>query len=329
MATIKTKWFNESDFYVNLRDFVKPGFTIVNAGDMPTTVNSKGVWLKLPNESYDRLYKVPIGVEDDTGKYSVVYASIGVYDDLTLVKAISGGKEYIAPIYDAATIRAGSTNDILHGSLSADKLYAGAGNDKVIGERGSDLIYGQDGNDALYGGDHHDKLYAGNGDDTLKGGNGDDLLSGAAGADKLHGDADSDWLQGGSGNDALSGGTGNDYLVGDAGRDLLYGGKDADVFVFRKITDSGVASSTRDVVKDYAQADWFDFSLIDANSKISGNQAFTWMGTKAFDGDAGELRYQKTSGNTYIYADIDGDKKADFSLKIEGAFTLDTGHVFL
>ena len=46
------------------------------------------------------------------------------------------------------------------------------------------------------------------------------------------------------------------------------------------------------------------------------------MGTAAFDGHAGELRYEQISGNTYVSGDINGDGVADFMVRVDGLHTL-------
>ena len=37
---------------------------------------------------------------------------------------------------------------------------------------------------------------------------------------------------------------------------------------------------------------------------------------------AGELRYEKHASYSIAYADVNGDKKADFAIKFDGAVTL-------
>jgi hypothetical protein len=121
-------------------------------------------------------------------------------------------------------------------------------------------------------------------------------------------------------NDKIYGGAGNDVIAGGKGADKLYGGAGKDVFVFAKLSDSTVAS--RDTVCDFAAGDRFDLHAIDASTAKSGNQAFTFLGTEAFHGKAGELRYNKKASDTYVYADTNGDKTADFSLHLDDARTL-------
>lgn len=156
-----------------------------------------------------------------------------------------------------------------------------------------------------------------------------DVLKGTGRADVLKGASGRDMLDGLAGNDKLNGMGGKDTLIGGAGKDILTGGTGADQFVFKAVTDSKVAA--RDVITDFSvrEHDKIDLRAIDANTKVAGNQAFSWIGLKEFSGKAGELRYEKVKSDTVIYADINGDKKADMAIELDGALTLNKGYFFL
>ena len=62
---------------------------------------------------------------------------------------------------------------------------------------------------------------------------------------------------------------------------------------------------------------------------MAGNQAFSFIGTAAFHGVAGELRYTKDVSDTYIYGDVNGDKTADFAIRLDDAVTLLPGYFLL
>lgn len=62
-----------------------------------------------------------------------------------------------------------------------------------------------------------------------------------------------------------------------------------------------------------------DLSDFDANTKISNDQAFIFAGKKVAGMKTGYLY----AGNHLIEADINGDGKADFSIRFEG------DHVFV
>jgi Ca2+-binding RTX toxin-like protein len=119
--------------------------------------------------------------------------------------------------------------------------------------------------------------------------------------------------------DTLLGGAGKDTLYGGLGADDLGGGAGADTFVFKSVKESVASTSGMDHVLDFsvAQKDHIDLKAIDANTKLAGNQAFSFIGTSKFDGKAGELRYEKHGTSTYVYGDVDGDKKADFGIVLE------------
>lgn len=147
-------------------------------------------------------------------------------------------------------------------------------------------------------------------------------LIGNTGNNRLDGKAGADTLSGREGIDTLIGGDGNDTLIGGAGADKLYGGTGADTFVFRVRTESSL--STRDMIYDFSRVggDRIDLSTIDARSTTVGNQAFTFIGTAEFDSKAGELRYLKKDGNTYIHGDVNGDSTIDFSIRLDAAIDM-------
>ncbi|WP_348646438.1 hypothetical protein [Ciceribacter sp. L1K22] len=158
------------------------------------------------------------------------------------------------------------------------------------------------------------------GNDTFKGGNATDFIRMYAGNDTILGNG---------GNDSLYGGSGNDKITGGAGRDKLYGESGSDTFIFKSRADSTVSSSGRDTIYDFTSADTIDLAGIDANTNISGNQGFSFIGTKAFTGRSGDLRYEKKASDTYIYGDVNGDKVADFAIHLDDAVTLSKGDFIL
>jgi len=63
---------------------------------------------------------------------------------------------------------------------------------------------------------------------------------------------------------------------------------------------------------------------MDANLNRSGDQAFIYLGDKVFTGHAGELR----CAAGIVWGDVNGDKVADFAIKVLGVSTL-TANEFL
>lgn len=217
------------------------------------------------------------------------------------------------------------------GNAIANRLAGNAGNNVLSGNQGADTLIGNAGNDSLFGGDGNDRLLGGFGFDRLFGGTGNDFLDGGLGGDRLEAGAGNDTLAGGAGNDALFGGLGNDRLVGGSGKDQLTGGMGADQFVFTNQLDSGAGAAGRDVITDFnrVQGDRINLAAIDANLPLAGNQAFEFVGTDGFSGSAGEVRYQHGNGTTLISADLDGDRRADFSIELSRQVTLHENDFFL
>lgn len=160
---------------------------------------------------------------------------------------------------------------------------------------------------------------------------GDDKMSGGRYSDVLYGYNGNDTLTGNASRDKLYGGAGNDKLYGGADGDKLYGGGNKDTFIFKKASDSAVSGTGRDSIYDFSkkQGDKIDLSAIDANWKASGNQAFKFIGDDDFHGKAGELRYTKYKSDTYIQADANGDRKADFGIHLDDSLSLSKGDFLL
>ena len=200
------------------------------------------------------------------------------------------------------------------GTVSYDFVYRGTwGNDLIYGSSYADLIYGYDGNDTIYGG---------HGSDTLNGGSGRDYLSGGSGHDDLYGGSGSDRLVGGDGLDNLYGGNGNDFLAGGAHSDYLYGGYGADRFVFTQ-ADVIYQDAWNDYIDDFyhSDGDIIDVSRIDAVAGGRDN-AFFFIGTDEFSGQAGEMRYENTADATFVEMDTDGDGHYDYFIELNGSFDL-------
>ena len=56
---------------------------------------------------------------------------------------------------------------------------------------------------------------------------------------------------------------------------------------------------------------------MDANSRLGGDQAYSFLGTADFSRHAGELRYQIVNGSAIVQADLDGDGSAEFSIVLD------------
>ncbi len=158
---------------------------------------------------------------------------------------------------------------------------------------------------------------------AIVGGTGDDVMAGTAGADTLFGQAGDDEISAGGGadtvfggtqDDTLSGGAGNDILSGGAGRDDLTGDAGADTFRFYVTSESNTIDFDR--IRDFslAEGDKIDLSLIDANTVLGGNNAFTL--SSSFTGAAGQLVFDPVTG--MLVGDVNGDALADLMIEVRG-----------
>jgi Ca2+-binding RTX toxin-like protein len=195
------------------------------------------------------------------------------------------------------------------GNILDNRIVGSSGADVILGLGGNDMLQGLQGNDRVDGGDVADTIRGDEGDDTLLGGNGNDSLLG------------------GSGNDTLTGGTGNDLLEGGAGFDRLEGNAGSDTFRWRPGDLDGGAIDT--ILDFNARQDVIDLSMLDANSRTAGNEAFRFIGSNAFRGVAGELRVETSGGMTKILGDVNGDRIADFTLEIVGLHDFTNGSLVL
>jgi serralysin len=156
-----------------------------------------------------------------------------------------------------------------------------------------------------------------------------DPMQGTSGNDTLNGGTGTQTLRGLAGDDMLNGGSGNDVLIGGVGKDRLTGGSGSDVFLFESIGDSP-ADLGRDRITDFQRGmDKIELSALDANSAVGGDQAFTFIGTGAFTGKAGELHQIKLNGLTVIEGDLNGDRIADFQIEFGSAVTLSASDFLL
>ncbi|HEY5963421.1 MAG TPA: M10 family metallopeptidase C-terminal domain-containing protein, partial [Xanthobacteraceae bacterium] len=129
-------------------------------------------------------------------------------------------------------------------------------------------------------------------------------------------------LTGNSGGNTLLGLDGDDVITGGGDGDLLTGGAGHDQFVYTALTDSGSTKPTRDQITDFVQGD--DVIELSALDAITGgaDDAFSFIGTAAFSGVAGQLRQSTSFGNTIVSGDVDGNGVGDFQIQINGAYTL-------
>ncbi|MEA3064700.1 MAG: hypothetical protein QOJ27_1146 [Sphingomonadales bacterium] len=255
--------------------------------------------------------------------------------------------------------------DTFYGGAGADTLNGGSGDDLLYGEGDHDMLNGGAGADTMAGGLGNDTYVVGETGDgvTEQMNQGNDLvlttlaaytltayvenltyngtgafhgtgnvqyniITGLAGNDLLDGLAGGDTLNGGAGTDTLNGGEGDDLLVGGANSDLLTGGNGSDVFRFAA-SDSGLGGQADRVADFNTFYDKIDLMEIDADLGAAGDQAFSFIGTAAFSGVAGQLRYAFDGTDTWLQGDYDGDGNADFEIVFTGEVPLLASHFML
>jgi Ca2+-binding RTX toxin-like protein len=134
----------------------------------------------------------------------------------------------------------------------------------------------------------------------------------------------------GKADDVLKGGANNDLLLGNLGADLLTGGGGADTFRYDTTADS-TATSLDHILDFRPGTDKIELTRTDANTLVAGNQAFTWIGSNAFSGTAGELRAFQQGGEWIVQGDANGDSVADLviALTLQGPTPLGAGDFLL
>ncbi len=209
-------------------------------------------------------------------------------------------------------------NNTLVGNAHDNILNGGAGVDFMVGGLGDDRYYvGVPGDVVIeYSGQGIDTVYSFASSYTL--GNHVERLELQGSAVNGTGNNLSNTLIGSTGANTLRGEGGLDYIEGKAGADILYGGAGADVFIFNNAAHSQAGAGNRDTLGDFASGDTIRLSNIDANTGTGADDAFNWIGTSAFSGSAGELRYSAYGPNAIIQGDVNGDGIADFEIGSSG-----------
>jgi serralysin len=241
----------------------------------------------------------------------------------------------------------------MDGTSSADFLVGSSGNDLILGLEGDDTLDGGQGVDTLYGGMGDDlyrvdsaadrvlevrdaELRDAGGYDTVLATCGFSLGShvealrllgsahihgyGNALDNVLKGNRGDNVLAGGAGDDAIRGCAGDDRLLGGRGQDTLAGGRGNDVFEFHAVAESGDRTNLMDEIADFRRGqDLVDLSMIDADSTTATNEAFSgFIEASAEFSAAGQLRFE----DGVLYGNTDGDRKAEFAIRLTGVTEL-------
>ena len=254
------------------------------------------------------------------------------------------------------TILGNGGTDILWGVNGNDRLYGGDGNDELHGQAGNDLLNGQGGDDVMIGGAGDDSYFVDSFGDLVM--ESSDLSGGTdtvretlssytlpdgieigiqQSGDGLTGNADDNslygWnLAGGAGNDSVYS-SGGGTLWGNDGDDTLYaafcdliGGAGADTFTFVRVGDEVGCQ----ILDFQAGLDKVDVSVIDANTTVAGNQAFTVV--SAFTGHAGELMIHLPGFDedyAVIWTDVNGDGHVDMAILLKWEYDITASDIIL
>jgi Ca2+-binding RTX toxin-like protein len=237
----------------------------------------------------------------DTVVTTINYTLANNLENLTLsgTKALNGTGNNLNN-----TLIGNTANNVLNGGIGADKLMGGLGNDTYYVDNKGDKVTEE----------------ANAGTDTvissityLLGANLENLTLSGISVINGTGNELNNSLLGNVGANALSGLEGDDIIFGGLGKDKLTGGAGKDTFDFNASLEIGKGTA-RDAILDFthSEGDKIDLSGIDTNSSKAGNQAFTYLDSKAFDGKAGEIHFIKG----VLSGDTNGDKVADFEMSI-------------
>jgi serralysin len=118
------------------------------------------------------------------------------------------------------------------------------------------------------------------------------------------------------------GGSGNNTIIANQVANNLTGNGGNDIFKWMSTSHAGTGGLA-DTVLDFVRGtDKIDFTNLDANTGVPGQQDFAFIGTGAFSGSAGQVRYDVTGGSAHIFADADGNGVADMEIVLTNITTL-------
>src|SRR5271168_2395866 len=141
------------------------------------------------------------------------------------------------------------------------------------------------------------------------------IAGASTGSSTIYGDGTNERLWGTANETIFIGGYGTQYFTGGTGKDI---------YTYLSIADS-TPSGGEDMINNFDPSkDVIDLSHIDANLSSAGVQNFTFIGTAAFSGAGGQVRYQQdpSTGYTYVEADLVGDSQPDLEIRLVGMVNL-------
>lgn len=286
--------------------------TVTNVNEGPSIASNGGAAAAAISLAENSLAVTTVAAFDPDGD-TIVYAIVGGADASRFtIDVATGALRFVAaPDYDApADAGANNVYDIVVSASDGSFTDVQALAVSVTNLREGNTIYGTSSPDSI----STSTAPAGQPRATDR----EDTVYGMGGHDSI---------ATGGGADIVDGGAGNDTITGGLGADRLTGGLGADRFVLNSVAESLV--SAPDVITDFSrsQGDRINLSAIDANSKVTGNQSFSFIGGAAFSNRPGELRVEQSGGSTFVSGDVDGNGTADFLIQLNGLVAL-TGSDF-
>ncbi len=125
-------------------------------------------------------------------------------------------------------------------------------------------------------------------------------------------------------NQTLTGTAGPDVFLLGGGLDSVTGGAGLDLFMFQPPA-VGTAASNATTLQDFSRGagEKLDLSAIDAIAGTLANDAFTFIGTAAFNGTAGQLRWEDQGTERMIQGNVNADTTADVTIFVKAAGPVD------
>ena len=294
--------------------------TMTNTGTIEGNVTLSDGMNKVTN-SGTLLASLSAGNGDDT--FKITGSVIGEINP-------GGGNDQVTGGNNVEFVRDGGGDDVYKlGGGNDVVIYTTFGNDSFDGGTGSDTFDSSSFNDFSLAYNLGTKAfstgfgtYAASSLSTVS----ETPVGTIKGFETVLGTKSSDVFIGGGAAETFDGASGVDRIIGGGGADRLTGGTGDDIFAYFDVKDSGKTVATRDTITDFTGAnavggDSIDFSAIDTNTKLAGDQGFSWIGNdKEFNHVAGvaELRSVTINGDTILQGDVNGDGKVDFSIDVVG-----------
>lgn len=200
--------------------------------------------------------------------------------------------------------------------------YATSANPAIHGGTGPQLLIGLSGDDSLTAGPQKNVIRAGPGTTVIHAGSGADTIYGGSGTSTVYGSTGGMTVIGGTGPMTIHTGTGQAVITCSTGQETL---------IFSPGHTGGMTLATADVIQQFHAnpGNVIDLSAFDALLPAGSSGHLSFIGNAAFDGGAGELRYTATATGVRLFADLNGDKLADFTLTLPKLSTISASDFIL